>query len=326
MEAFMRYKIAIAMTIALSTSTLARADSCLDDVSNFAVKICGEIQTSGSSSKTEISGELKAELSGIVRKVLGNAKAGTDGKHIAEAYENVLRNDLPAELKDVRSCRLKMVKVGRSELCKPEVTQVPNKRYTSDPQENIPGVAISYPGTWIEKEAGTGVPRILPPLNSKEDKAGLEIEITVSSAYRAGVEEWAGIKLSTDEPRDPETLTSAEHLNFIKNSTIQIHGEEPDFNWMSQHPVSIPVFSDTENPPESKTSDEGWIVDYIVEDRHFKELHFFQPSSEWQAPAETFGTITITCVAPKLNFESVEDACKKILNETVAISRNYFGD
>lgn len=91
---------------------------CLNDVSTFADKICGQIQTSGTSRITEASGELKANVSGIVRKVLGDVGANIDGRKIIEAYENVLRKDLSNELFNIRACRIKMVDIGQAELCK----------------------------------------------------------------------------------------------------------------------------------------------------------------------------------------------------------------
>ncbi|MDU9393344.1 hypothetical protein [Pseudomonas sp. zfem002] len=320
----MRSILAALMLVNAVTSTAMA--SCLDEVSSFAEKICGEIKTDGDSSTTVISGELEAELSGMIRKVLGNAKAGTEGKHITDAYKNVLRNDLPQELKSVRQCRMKMVEVGRSELCQPAAAQIPNKRYVSEPQDVFPGVAISYPGTWAEKEAGTGVPRLLPPLNSKEDKAGLEVEISVNSAFREGVENGAGITLPKDEPRDPETLTNMEHLKYIKSYIQSMHEDNPGFSWLSERQVDIPVYSDSEDPPDRKTTERAWVVDYIEDGRRVEALHFFQQTSYYGAPAETFGLVTVTCIAPSEFFDSVEAACKSVLDNTVAISGNYFAD
>lgn len=97
------------------------------EVTNFANEICGQIQTSGNRELTTANGELKAEVSGIVRKVLGNAGGTINGKHLSDAYENVLREDLAKELFNVRECRIKMVEVGREEVCPPH----------SEKQDNI---------------------------------------------------------------------------------------------------------------------------------------------------------------------------------------------
>ena len=110
---------AVMMATVLSASASA---GCLDEVASFAERICGQIKTSGSSQLTEANGELKAEVSGIVRRVLGEGGGAINVKHLGDAYENVLRQDLGKELFDVRSCRIKMVEVGRSEACKAAVS------------------------------------------------------------------------------------------------------------------------------------------------------------------------------------------------------------
>lgn len=67
-------------------------------------------------------GELRGEVSAIVRKVLGNVGGSAKGKVIREAYENVLRQDLAKELFSVRECKIKMVDVGRKQVCTRPVT------------------------------------------------------------------------------------------------------------------------------------------------------------------------------------------------------------
>jgi hypothetical protein len=108
------FLVLIFLTISMSSASA----SCLDDVAVFAEKICGQIQKTGTSHLIEANGSLKAEISGIVRKVVGGGTGGISGKITSETYENVLRTDLAKELFDVRSCRIKMVDVGRAELCK----------------------------------------------------------------------------------------------------------------------------------------------------------------------------------------------------------------
>lgn len=104
--------------LVVATSSVAQSTDCLTKVADFAERICGEIQRSGTSQVVEANGQLKAEVSGIVRRVLGGAEADVNGKVLRESYENVLRQDLSKELFNVRECRLKMVEVGRSEACK----------------------------------------------------------------------------------------------------------------------------------------------------------------------------------------------------------------
>lgn len=109
------FKVALFLLV-FTTSSSAFA-SCLEEVKEFAKDICGQIQTSGSRELITANGKLKAEVSGIVRRVIGNAGGDIDGAKLSDTYENVLREDLSKELFNVRDCRMKMVEVGRSEAC-----------------------------------------------------------------------------------------------------------------------------------------------------------------------------------------------------------------
>lgn len=302
--------------------------SCLDEVSSFAEKICGKIKLNGSSKMVELEGEIQAELSGMVSRVLGSAGADVNGKRVTEVYENVVRSDLAKELKDGRQCRMKMVEVGKAELCKPLPAVVQNKRFIFDQAEDQPavGIVILYPGNLNEKEAGTDDSRLLPVLDSMEDSAGLEIAIRPGIAWRRGVEMGAGITLPKDPPRFPEALTPDEHLKYIKSSIQEIKGDQPGFLWLSEKIVNVTVYSDSNNPPDRKTADAGWIIDYKVQGKHYRELHFFQQTDGYGAPAEQFGLVEIICSASDTDFNKIEPICDRVFKGTAIISRNYFMD
>ena len=123
------------LVLLMSMASIANA-SCLDEVASFAEKICGEIQNRGMGTLTEANGELKADVSGIVRKVVGEAGGGINVKHLEDSYENVLRKDLANELFNVRECRVKMVEVGREEACTKQATSTLSRtcKYTSGPK------------------------------------------------------------------------------------------------------------------------------------------------------------------------------------------------
>lgn len=117
MNNFVLFLLVLA-NLTLNNNALA---SCLKDASDFAEKICGQIQTSGNHSLVETNGDLKIGVSGIVRKVLGNADSTINGKYLSESYENVLQKDLSKELFNIRDCRMKMAQVGESELCSKQI-------------------------------------------------------------------------------------------------------------------------------------------------------------------------------------------------------------
>jgi hypothetical protein len=112
----MRNISAAVLVIASSFHSVQAA--CLDEATKFAERICGELKIRGAGSYVEANGELKADVSGIVRKVVGGGGASLNGKALADAYENVLRSDLAKELSDNRSCRREMAKVGVAQACK----------------------------------------------------------------------------------------------------------------------------------------------------------------------------------------------------------------
>ena len=101
--------------------SLNASAGCLEDATTFAERICGQIQTAGSQRLVDANGQLKAEVSSIVRRIIGSAEATVNARRFTDVYENVLREDLAKELFNVRNCRMKMAEVGRAEACKTPV-------------------------------------------------------------------------------------------------------------------------------------------------------------------------------------------------------------
>jgi hypothetical protein len=104
--------------LVLSPAAFSQSSDCLSKTADFAERICGEIQRSGNRQVVEANGQLKAEVSGIVRRIVGEAGGSANGKFLRETYENVLQQDLGKEIFSVRECRMKMVDVGTKEACK----------------------------------------------------------------------------------------------------------------------------------------------------------------------------------------------------------------
>jgi hypothetical protein len=87
----------------------ARADNAaaLKEIADTADHLCGFISQSGSKSKTEIAGDVKAELSGLAKKLANLGVTGT-GTFEESQYEGVLQEQLSDNLKDIRQCKLKI--------------------------------------------------------------------------------------------------------------------------------------------------------------------------------------------------------------------------
>lgn len=135
------YLLSVVIAMQVSTSKA----SCLDDVARFAAEICGQINTSGRSVVTDARGNLDISISNIVRRVVGSGSASVNGGRLVEIYENVLREQLGAELFNVRDCRQKMANVAIDRVCKEP--KGPMRR----PSINSPGGG--FWGNWADSES-----------------------------------------------------------------------------------------------------------------------------------------------------------------------------
>lgn len=92
---------------------LEENEKALKVISDFADRICDEIPLQGESGSIKLSGDAKAELSGLFKKLanLGIEGAGTYQK---SDYQGVLQEDLVEILNDSRDCKLKIFKELKS--------------------------------------------------------------------------------------------------------------------------------------------------------------------------------------------------------------------
>ena len=94
-------------TILVSLVAPARADTStvLREISNTAERLCGDVSQSGSATTSQVTGDVKAELNGLAKKLANLGIAGT-GSITSNEYQGVLREQLTAALKDARDCRI----------------------------------------------------------------------------------------------------------------------------------------------------------------------------------------------------------------------------
>jgi hypothetical protein len=104
------------------------------------------------------------------------------------------------------------------------------------PQDQFPGVMVNYPHNWYSVPGGIIPPQLLPRPETPEGKMGLEIKVSVSTMDRKGIEMYIDAVLPTSQPREPETLTSAEHLKFIRNEieVIDGNGDRGKLRWLGE--------------------------------------------------------------------------------------------
>lgn len=104
-------------TVALVMSmTAARAD-CLNEAADFAQKICGEVKTMGKSTLVTGTGDLSASAKGLIAKALGELGGSVGVSIESKSFENVLQEQLGAELVNVRACGIAMSKAAMDQVC-----------------------------------------------------------------------------------------------------------------------------------------------------------------------------------------------------------------
>ena len=83
----------------------------LRTISAFAAETCGNpLALEGNSTDLELSGDVKAQLQGLIAQVAGLGITGA-GKYKSDAFKNVLHEQLADALKDNATCKLKVFEV-----------------------------------------------------------------------------------------------------------------------------------------------------------------------------------------------------------------------
>jgi hypothetical protein len=99
----------------LAVNSIANANSletqkqALDIIADFADRLCTTVPLTGSASNLELSGDAKAKLSELIKKI---ADLGIEGaaKYQASAWEGVLQQDLAGQLNTSRNCKFEVFK------------------------------------------------------------------------------------------------------------------------------------------------------------------------------------------------------------------------
>lgn len=107
-----------------ATHDIARAESleaqqkALELITNTADRICNIVSTKGDADSSEAKGDVKAQVNGLLSKLADIGVSGS-GSINNETYQNVLRQDLSATLKDNAACKLKVFDSLLSKLLEP---------------------------------------------------------------------------------------------------------------------------------------------------------------------------------------------------------------
>jgi hypothetical protein len=87
-----------------SNETLAMQRTALKDITDAAERICNSIPLSGTSQSAELSGQAKAEVTGVIKKVADLGVQGA-GKYQTSEFSNVLQRDLAQAIQTNANCK-----------------------------------------------------------------------------------------------------------------------------------------------------------------------------------------------------------------------------
>ena len=76
-------------------------------ITDAADKICGVVVAAGEAQSVKVSGDVKAQLNALARKLADLGLSGT-GEFATDSYVGMLRTDLATTLKDQRDCKSKI--------------------------------------------------------------------------------------------------------------------------------------------------------------------------------------------------------------------------
>lgn len=102
--------IAVAVCADTSAQDIDSQTRALKVISDFAAEQCGAVSIEGGSKHLEMTGDAKAQLDGLIAKVV-NAGISGAAKYQQQDYKNVLHEQLAQRLNDGANCRLEVFKL-----------------------------------------------------------------------------------------------------------------------------------------------------------------------------------------------------------------------
>ena len=99
--------------------SLKEQEEALNIIVNFAERLCKDIPLEGKGSNLELSGRGKAELNGILNKLVNLGIQGA-AKYQDTQYKGVLQKDLATLLADNMQCRLEVFRMLQDRLLPPQ--------------------------------------------------------------------------------------------------------------------------------------------------------------------------------------------------------------
>jgi hypothetical protein len=131
-------------------------------ITDTADKICGIVATSGNVTDVKVTGDVRAQLNGLAKR-LADLGISAATEFSSRTYEGFIQQDLPAALKDLRDCKLKVFNTLQDKL-------IVRKTERS-------GVVLPAPILMV---------RLLPPKNATELAGATLIQVTKEDVFNFG--------------------------------------------------------------------------------------------------------------------------------------------
>ena len=168
---------AIISTILIVSPGFAQSTSitneALKTIGDFADRLCQTVPLTTSSEKIELSGSAKAELDGIINRLVNLGVSGA-GKYISENSKNVLQKDLAETLKVTMNCRMQIWHDLKGKF---DIGTAPVPRSCRDPSHEIERYAKEFEVTRSSHYMGGGYSQ---PRWCADALAQLRTEFTVA--------------------------------------------------------------------------------------------------------------------------------------------------
>ena len=110
----MKTALYLSAAVLVTSLTSARAD-CLDDVADFAEKICVEVRTIGKSNLVTGKGDLNAAAKELIAKALQESSSPVGAE--TKIYEEVLREQLGADRIRLSKCGIALARTAMDHIC-----------------------------------------------------------------------------------------------------------------------------------------------------------------------------------------------------------------
>ena len=157
----------LALLLVLSSYSVYAESPALDKdilitIGDFAERMCPTIPLEGSSSSTELSGNTKAELKGLIKKM---ADLGIQGavKYQESHYQGVLQKDLYAATRDSTNCKMNVSTMMLGKLL--SATSTASPRLHASAREELSGLTIE--GLNLKRELGRRMDESKPETRQK---------------------------------------------------------------------------------------------------------------------------------------------------------------